>query len=154
MLDLVFEETKSQEKIPSLNHSYLCTQIIKQLLQHAELLPLTELTLDIDNGLTPDICVYPVKQIHPNFFNDVTRYDKLPLMAIEIISSSQNIQTILQKAKKLADAGIKTVLSLEPYTRTIFVTEKDKENALVYNSSVEIDGIYIDFKKIFESTEE
>lgn len=149
MLDLVFEE-KSQEKMPSLNHSYLCTQIIKQLLQHPELLPLTELTLDIDNGLTPDICVYPVKQIHPNFFNDVTRYSELPILAIEIISSSQNIQTILQKAQKLVDCGIKTVLSLEPYTRTVFITQKNKENSLVYNGSVDIDGICIDFKKIFE----
>jgi Uma2 family endonuclease len=150
MLDLIFEEKKSQEKMPSLNHSYLCTQIIKQLLQHPELLPLTELTLDIDNGLTPDICVYPVKQIHPNFFNDVTRYSELPILAIEIISSSQNIQTILQKAQKLVNCGIKTVLSLEPYTRTVFITQKDQENSLVYNSSVDIDGICIDFKKIFE----
>jgi hypothetical protein len=57
-----------------LNHSYLCTQIIRQLLQNEDLLPLTELTLDIENGLTPDISGYRAEEVQPDFFHDVTRY--------------------------------------------------------------------------------
>jgi Uma2 family endonuclease len=113
---------------------------------------MTELTLAIENGLTPDISVYPVKQIHPDFFNDVTRYNELPLFAVEVVSSSQTIQTILQKAKKLVDAGINQVLTLEPYSRTVFITQKDKENQLVHNGTVQIDDCCkIDFKGIFEA---
>lgn len=46
------------EEMPSLNHSYICAQIMRQLLQDNLLQPLPELTLDIDDGLTPDISVY------------------------------------------------------------------------------------------------
>jgi len=38
--------------MPSLNHSYMCLQIIKQLIVNDEIVPLPELTLDIANGLT------------------------------------------------------------------------------------------------------
>ena len=153
MLDVTFPESEADiNAMPSLNHSYLCTQIIRQLLQYPELLPMTELTLNIENGLTPDISVYPVKQIHPDFFNDVTRYDVLPIFAIEIVSSSQNIQSILQKAKQLTDAGIRQILTLEPYSRTVFITQKDKENQFVHNGTVEIEGCCkLDFKSIFEA---
>jgi len=45
-------------EMPSLNHSYICAQIMRQLLQDELIQPLPELTLDIDNGLTPDISVF------------------------------------------------------------------------------------------------
>jgi Uma2 family endonuclease len=152
MLDVTFAEPAPlNNDMPSLNHSYLCTQIMRQLLQYPELLPMTELTLAIENGLTPDISIYPVKQIHPDFFNDITRYEELPLFAIEVVSSSQTIQTLLQKAQKLVEAGISQVLTLEPYSRTVFITEKDKQNRLVHNGMVEIEGYcQIDFGKVFE----
>ena len=121
----VLEQTALEafpEAMPSLNHSYLCTQIVKQLLQTLNILPLTELTLDIDQGLTPDICVYPANQITPDFFNDVSRYGEMPIVAIEIISASQNIQMLLQKAQRFLEAGIPCILTLEPYSRTVFVS--------------------------------
>ena len=151
MLDMVFAEPQeATEEMPSLNHSYLCTQIIKQLLQLPEILPLAELTLNIDKGLTPDISIYPADKINPDFFNDVSKYDELPIVAIEIISASQNIQTVLQKAKQLTAAGVRSVLTLEPYSRTVFVTQENQENRLVHNAIVEVEGIAIDFKHIFE----
>ncbi len=45
-------------EMPSLNHSYICAQIMRQLLQDESLQPLPELTLDIENGLTPYISVF------------------------------------------------------------------------------------------------
>jgi Uma2 family endonuclease len=151
MLDMIFSEAKETAgDMPSLNHSYICTQIIRQLLQQPDFFPLTELTLNIDNGLTPDISVYSSEKINPDFFNDISKYDELPVMALEVVSSTQNIQTVLQKAKRLAESGVRYVLTLEPYTRTVFITRKDKENELVHNQPVEFEGISVDFKKIFE----
>jgi Uma2 family endonuclease len=150
MLTMTFPEKATDENMPSLNHSYICTQVMKQLLQNHEILPLTELTLDIENGLTPDISVYTVEEIKPDFFNDISRYDKMPVLAIEVISSSQNIQDVLIKAVKLVDAGVKSVWTLEPYSRTIFLTNKDVRNKLFHNQSVETEGITVDFRKIFE----
>ena len=67
------------EKMPSLNHSYVCAQIMRQLLQNDALQPLPELTLDIDKGLTPDIAVFPQANIQPDFFTDVLKVQQLPL---------------------------------------------------------------------------
>ncbi len=104
--------------MPSLNHSYICAQIMRQLLQDEQFQPLPELTLAIDNGLTPDISIFPKEQIQPNFFEDVLKVERLPLLAIEVISSSQSIQSILDKAKLLVKAGVKAVWIIEPYGRS------------------------------------
>jgi Uma2 family endonuclease len=151
MLDLEFPTAETREKeMPSLNHSYLCTQIMRQLLQDPAILPLTELTLNVDNGLTPDISVYPSEKINPDFFNDIAKFNELPTVAIEIVSPSQNIQVILDKARKLADAGVPAVLALEPYGRTVFLTRKDAEIQILKNQTVEVEGISIDFQRIFQ----
>ena len=136
------------EKMPSLNHSYVCAQIMRQLLQNDTLQPLPELTLDIDKGLTPDIAVFPQANIQPNFFTDVLKVQQLPLLAIEVVSSSQSIQSILDKANLLLKAGVKTVWVVEPYSRSIFViTQQAKQ--LFHEEPVESDGIQVDFAKVF-----
>ena len=63
------QNDKQDEEMPSLNHSYICLQILRQLLQNEKVEPLPELTLDIANGLTPDISIFPKEQIQPNFFS-------------------------------------------------------------------------------------
>ncbi len=143
-------EEKPGEDMPSLNHSYLCSRILRQLFEYPSIEALTELSLDIDNGLTPDISVYPVNAIHPNFSRDITRMSQLPILAIEVISSSQNIQDILEKAERMVKAGVKAVWTIEPFTRAIFVTTSQGEN-IFYNSVVESEGISVDFTKIFSA---
>lgn len=134
--------------MPSLNHSYICAQIMRQLLQNNSIQPMPELTLDIDNGLTPDISVFYRETICPDFFHDVLKTKLFPILAIEVISASQNIQSLLEKAELLVQSGIKTVWTIEPYGRSIFVvTTQDKK--IYHEELVESDGISIDFKKIF-----
>jgi len=137
------------DNMPSLNHSYICSRILRQLFQNDAVEALSELTLDIDNGLTPDISVYPVEAISPNFFRDIKKIQELPILSIEVMSASQNIQDILEKAERMIQAGIRAVWTVEPYTRAIFVSTDKGEN-IVYNQSVESEGISVDFKKIFE----
>jgi Uma2 family endonuclease len=136
------------EEMPSLNHSYICAQIMHQLLQDEKIQPLPELTLDVENGLTPDISVFPKGQIRPNFFEDVLKVKQLPLLAIEVISSSQSIQAILEKARLLVNSGIKTVWAVEPYGRSIFVINKDGKK-LFHEEIAESEGIRVDFSKVF-----
>lgn len=149
--ELVLQEQEDEaqvEKMPSLNHSYVCAQVMKQLLQNDALQPLPALTLDIDKGLTPDIAVFPKANIQPDFFTDILKVQQLPLLAIEIVSSSQSIQTLLDKAKLLVNAGVQTVWVVEPYSRSIFVINQ-KTNALFHEEPVESDGIRVDFAKVF-----
>ncbi len=134
--------------MPSLNHSYICTQVLRQLFQNDKIQPLTELTLDVGNGLTPDICVYSKDKIHPNFLRDITRFQEMPMLAIEILSASQNIQDILEKAVNLVKAGTRTVWTVEPYGQTIFVTTENGEQ-LHHNHMIENEGIKVDFTEVF-----
>ncbi len=53
MLDIEFPIENQNTDALSLNHSYLCSQILRQLFNDPSIEVLTELTLDIDNGLTP-----------------------------------------------------------------------------------------------------
>ena len=137
-----------EREMPSLNHSYLCLQIIRQLLENPRIEPLPELTLDVEKGMTPDISVYPKATIKPNFRRDVTRFGEMPLLAIEVISASQNIQDLLVKADTLVAHGVKAVWTIEPFTNTIFVTTKGKEDKFT-NQEIESEGIKVDFRKIF-----
>ena len=136
------------EAMPSLNHSYICLQITRQLLLNDTIEPLPELTLDIANGLTPDISVFPKNQIHPNFFHDIIKFKESPLLAIEVISASQTIQEMLAKALLLVQGGVKTVWTIEPHSQSVFVTTATKE-ALFHREVVESEGIKVDFAKVF-----
>ncbi len=134
--------------MPSLNHSYICLQILRQLLQNEKVEPLPELTLDIANGLTPAISIFPKEQIHPNFFRDVSKFQQMPVLAIEVISSSQTIEELLEKAAQLIQAGVKAVWTIEPHSRSVFVTTSSEEK-LFHDRIVENEEIQVDFAKVF-----
>jgi Uma2 family endonuclease len=144
----VIEQVEEVREMPSFNHSYICLQTILQLNENPDIIPLPELTLDVDKGLTPDISVFPKDKVKPNFFEDITKYPDMPTLAIEIISASQNIQDLLTKAKLLVRNGVKTVWTVEPFTNTVFVTDKIGEKRL-HNQIIESEGITVDFRQIF-----
>jgi Uma2 family endonuclease len=144
----VVEQIAEEQEMPSLNHSIICTKLLVELSQNKNCQPLVELTLDVDKGLTPDISVFPSGKVKANFFEDVTKYPEMPLLAIEIISASQNIQDLLTKAKLLVKQGVKAVWTVEPFTNTVFVTDKIGEKRL-HNQEVESEGIKVDFRQIF-----
>ena len=77
----------------------------------------------------------------------------MPFVVIEVISPTQHIQDVLEKATTLVKAGVKSAWTVEPYGRTIFVTTKDGNN-IIHDSVVEAEGIKIDFSKIFRQTDE
>lgn len=141
----------ADKSMPSLNHSFLCLKILQALLQNDSILPLPELTLEIANGLTPDISVFLKQTINPNFFEDVTRFPERPLLAIEIISASQTIQEMLTKAKLLASEGVETVWTVEPFSQTVFVTTQTGESRF-HREIVCCGGIEVDFSKVFATS--
>jgi Uma2 family endonuclease len=144
--EVVYKAEK--KKMPSLNHSYICAKIISQLDKNVTFICLPELTLKIGKGITPDISVFEATKIKPNFRLDVSKYPEMPILAIEVISASQNIQDLLIKADMLIANGVKAVWTIEPFTNTVFVTTKSGEEKL-QNKKVESEGITVDFKQIF-----
>jgi hypothetical protein len=141
-------EAITNQSMPSLNHSFLCLKILQSLLQNESILPLPELTLESANGLTPDISVFLKGTINPNFFEDVTRFPEKPLLAIKIISASQTIQEMLNKAKLLVREGVKTVWTVEPFSQTVFVTTQTGDSRF-HQEIVCCGDIEVNFSKIF-----
>jgi Uma2 family endonuclease len=150
MLENTQATDNKTDAMPSLNHSYICAQLMRQLLQDESIQPMPELTLDIENGLTPDISVFKKEKIQPNFFEDILKVKELPVLAIEVISSSQSIQAILEKSKLLVNSGIKTVWTVEPYGRSVFVIDS-KDKRLFHEDVIESEGVRVDFKRVFAS---
>jgi Uma2 family endonuclease len=152
MLD-EFEESQTEPEIeeremPSFNHSYICNRLLQQLFTNDQIEALPELTLNIEKGLTPDISVYPKEKVAPDFLNDYAKYSEMPLLAIEVISASQNIQDLLEKSKLLVQHNVKAVWTIEPFTNTIFVTTPSGIQKFP-SQLIESEGIQVDFKKIF-----
>lgn len=141
-------ENEISEEMRSFNHSYICTRIMRQLFQNETVEPMPELTLDIGKGITPDISIFPKEKIQPNFLRDITKFPEMPILAIEVISASQNTQDSLEKAENMVRAGVKTVWTIEPFGQTIFVTTKEGEK-IFHNQEIESEGIKVDFRKIF-----
>lgn len=144
---LTTSEAEEQE-MPSFNHSFICNRLLQQLFTNDKIEALPELTLNIEKGMTPDISIYPKEKVVPDFLNDYTKYPDMPILAIEIISASQNIQDLLEKSKVLVSHNVKAVWTIEPFTNTIFVTTPSgiqKFSSQVIKS----EGISVDFKKIF-----
>jgi len=76
----------------------------------------------------------------------------MPFIAIEIISPTQHIQDVLEKASVLVNSGVKAVWTIEPFTRIVFVTT-EKGVAIFHENIVETEGIKIDFAKVFSKGE-
>ena len=150
MLEEVVTSEKGEEELemPSFNHSYICWKISQAVSKNEKFAPLPELTLNIGNGITPDISVYPIEQVKPNFWHDIIRFPEMPILAIEIISVSQNIQDLIEKSQVLIDSGTKAVWTVEPFTNTVFVTTKEGKERF-HNQVVESEGITVDFRQIF-----
>ena len=142
------EQESAEEEMPSYIHSYLCQEIIEHLLENKSVRPFPELTLAIGNGLTPDISVYPRTNIKPDFWHDIAKFPEMPIIAIEIVSASQNIEDLIVKAQTLVDSGIKAVWTVEPFTNTVFVADKTGKKRF-HNQMVESEGIQVDFRQIF-----
>ncbi len=140
-------ETEERER-PSFNHSFICNRLLQQLFTNDRIEALPELTLNIEKGLTPDISIYPKENVTPDFLNDYAKYPDMPLLAIEVISASQNIQDLLEKSKVLVNNNIKAVWTIEPFTNTIFVTTPSGIQKFP-SQVIESEGIKVDFKKIF-----
>ena len=147
-IEEIVEEQIEEREMPSFNHSFICNRILRQLFENEKIDALPELTLDIEKGITPDISVYSKETINPNFLQDFVRYPEMPILAIEVISASQNIQDLLEKARMLVSNGIKAVWTIEPFGQTIFVTTREDEK-IFHNQEIESESIKVDFRKIF-----
>jgi Uma2 family endonuclease len=146
--ETISEMETEESEMPSFNHSYICNRLLKQLFTNDQIEALPELTLNIEKGITPDISIYPKEKVAPDFLNDFAKYPDMPILAIEIISASQNIQDLLEKSRLLVKHNVKAVWTIEPFTNTIFVTTPSGIQKFP-SQVIESEGVKVDFKQIF-----
>jgi len=132
MSELLEYKHDNANDMPSINHSYLQTQIVLALAQNKGFTPFVELSLDasqIDlsqfglkakDELVPDVCLY--KGIHKfNPLGDASKRKDMPLLAIEVLSPTQGTDEILAKFKAYFALGIQSCWLIIPATEVIAI---------------------------------
>jgi Uma2 family endonuclease len=116
-------ERERGKPVPSKNHSVAQRNLLFALAPYRtrfSLMP--ELALDPGDGgrpVTPDLAIYPPLEI--DFTEDEVRMTDLPLVAVEIQSPTQSPNDLVQKAKRLLAAGVRSAWIVLPPLQTITV---------------------------------
>ncbi len=145
-------ELERGKPMPSFNHAVIQARISKEILvQYEDQYTVgSEISLiSITPPTVPDLSIFPETPI--NWFQDETKVDRIPLTIIEILSPSQTITELTDKAKLFFATGVKSYWLVQPLFRTI-VLLRPGEDELVFHNDMLTDptnGISIDLKKVF-----
>lgn len=148
-------------ELGSYNHSYLQARLASLFFLMEGYTPFTELSLDLNslddeilsakfkNTIKPDVSVYSERSI--DVTDDQLQMTEMPLLAIEILSPMQGVQTLLDKMKVYFALGVPSCWLVYPSVRTIavFTTPKDFTS---YNDGDVVDetlGIRVPLTEIF-----
>ena len=146
-------EIERGKPMPNLTHGSLQANIIVQIaLGYAnEYRIASEVALATQpDGTTPDIVLYQNRAL--NFINEAAKQTEAPLLTIEIVSPSQSIDEMIDKAHQYFDFGVKSCWIVLPAMKGIAVYH-DKENfSFFHHEEKLVDSklmIELDLKKIF-----
>jgi Uma2 family endonuclease len=157
MVEIMTEYNYEKERgkpMPNLLHGTLQSQIVFLLrLKYDEQLDFpTEVTLDLDPAVTPDICIYPKRASFDRLGTPAKEPD-VPITTIEIISPSQSFNTVARKIRQVYfPAGVKSAWIVVPELRGIHLLLPD-DNNLYVSKGILTDpatGIELSVDKIFE----
>jgi Uma2 family endonuclease len=127
-------------------------RVIVELSLDASQIDLSQFNLKAKDELKPDICVYPntVKRKR----RDILRMSEMPLLAIEIISPSQSIDSLLAKFDAYFELGIKSCWLVMPSVDILAIySQPDQHKTFDRNDSEIVDevmDIHLPLVKIFE----
>jgi Uma2 family endonuclease len=119
-------EIERNKPMPSLNHSLVQVSLIMCLAPYSHKYRFaSELSLDLaDWPSVPDLSILP--KMKPDFRNDVTSVTEPPLGVIEIISPSQTLNQLVEKAEAYFAHGVKSCwLVLLPLTNIYVFSSAD-----------------------------
>lgn len=134
---------------PSKNHSYIQITLGAALLVLKNYSVFSKLSLDIGGKeYVPDLCLYPKQVFNPS--KDEIKTQVLPLLAIEILSPSQNIQELIDKCSVYFASGVKSCWLVLPVACAVMVLN-NSETATTYIEQLRDEnlGITLDLKAVF-----
>ena len=116
-------ERERGKPMPSLNHSILQGNLVFTLKlnyrKQFTFLPEINLIMPHRPNAVPDIAIYPKLAI--DFLHDQTAMTQFPITAIEIVSSSQSNDDILDKFERYFLAGVQSCWLVMPSMKAIAV---------------------------------
>jgi Uma2 family endonuclease len=135
--DEVLEE--EEQDMPSVNHSTVQAQITGLLFNDGRFRVMVELSLDasqidlsqfglkMKDEIIPDVCLYLKGKRYTERGDDLLRMPEMPLLAIEILSPSQSVSSLIAKIKAYFALGIQSCWLVIPATETVTVYSKPNE---------------------------
>ncbi len=145
-------ELKRGKPMPSLNHGRIQARLIHSLMSSYEeqFDIVSELTLSstVPNTV-PDLSIFPVSL--SNWMDDEVKVDRVPLTVIEIISPSQTLTEMTDKALIYFVAGVQSYWLVQPSLRSVFILRPGQDELAFHNEPLTdpTTGITIDLKKVF-----
>ena len=126
---LTYEEERGKP-MPSKNHAIIEMNLGMEFAQRRELRVMPEVTLELAPGewKVPDLSVYPRQPL--DLRHDEARPTTPPLLVVEIVSASQGLEEILEKADFYLAHGVKSVWVVTPPLRevTIFLPDGSQQS--------------------------
>jgi Uma2 family endonuclease len=114
--------------------------------------PELPIVIDGDEQI-PDISVYKREKANYGKKKDTVRVEDLPLLAIEILSPTQTIDSLYDKAETYLRAGVKSVWIVQPMAHTVTVMTDITESGVRFAHQgilEDITGVRADLGIIFE----
>jgi len=159
--DEILEDEDSN--MGSINHSIAQVRIASLLNNDARFTVMTELSLDISqhdfsqygikakDEIKPDICLYPNTIDWQDI--DILKMKEMPLLAIEILSPSQSLETLKNKVYAYFALGVKSCWLAIPSIEAIDIYSKPKQHrTFTINDTKVIDEIleiHLPIQKVF-----
>ncbi len=121
-------EIERGKPIPSRNHAYIQSKIIKLLdRKYADKYKgISELSLLVEGKeRVPDILIYKNFEFRPG--NDEVKVSEMPLAVVEILSPKQNLGDLIAKSYLYFEAGVKSYWLVLPDLTTIYIFSAPNE---------------------------
>jgi len=147
-------EQERNKPLPNRVHGTIQSQLNFQLLNHNKNrfdFP-SEVALNTTPGSTPDICIFPKKEL--DWETTEAKEEEAPLTVVEIISPSQSFDEMAKKIYQLYfPMGVKSAwLVMPPPLKSICVMTPDGKNRFFESGTLKDDvtRIEINIEKVFE----
>ncbi len=152
MLALSDYEIDRNKPMPSLNHAIVQANLIALLHQFKNYRVASELSLDlVDWPSVPDLSIFIKQPL--DFKNDLIKVKVAPLCIVEIISPTQSLNELTDKAREYFAHGVKSCwLVLLPLTTICVFSSPDECAFFRADQTLEdtILGISLPLKEVFE----
>jgi Uma2 family endonuclease len=145
-------EIERGKPMPSFNHAVIQARISQQLLNGYEeqFTVGSELSLSVTTPPTvPDLCIYP--QTAMDWLHDQVKVSRVPLSVIEILSPSQTVTELSEKADLFFSVGVNSYWLVQPTFRTVVILQPNADELVFHNEMLTdpTNGVSIDLKKVF-----